>query len=69
MKTRKMYLCAAALTCLLATSVSAQTVEKTLVAQTKTAGADVRKTSQPKPDHPAGQREKVAKGEEGCAVT
>ncbi len=69
MKTRKMYLCAAALTCLLATSVSAQTVEKTLVAQTKTAEADVRKTSQPKPDHPAGQREKVTKGKEGCAVT
>jgi len=54
MKHPILYLCATAMSGLLATSVSAQRIEKTLVAQAQTTTPDIRSGSQSHPDRKAG---------------
>ena len=60
MKHPILYLCATVMSGLVATSASAQRIEKTLVAQAQTTTPDVRATGQSQPEQKAGAHKKPA---------
>lgn len=60
MKHPILYLCATAMSGLLATSASAQRIEKTLVAQAQTTAPDAGTTGQSKAEHKSGAHKKPA---------
>lgn len=70
MKHPILYLCATAMTGLIATSASAQRIEKTLVAQAQTTAPDAGTTGQSKAEHKSGThkqpaQQKPAEGKKG----